>query len=115
MINAKLKKGLAIAGLTLVHLFATAHFSLWLFGYALAQHHKKVTPSLARAEPTVRIMSAIFEFPLVHLSRLIPYVPGSSSGRLVAFTYLLAYIANSILWAVIIYKLGALALGRRRK
>ncbi len=115
MINAKLKKGLAIAGLALVHLFTTAHFSLWLFGYALAQHHSKVTPSLSRAEPTMRIMSAIFEFPLVHLSRLVPYVPGSPSARLVAIIYLLAYIANSVLWAAIIYKLGVLAWRRRQK
>ena len=115
MVNAKTKKVLAIAGLTVAHLLTTAHFSLWLFGYALAQHHDKLTPSLTRAEPTIRIVSAILEFPFVYLSRLIPYVPGSELGRIVAFTYLLAYIVNSILWAAVIYKLVALALRRRRK
>ena len=98
----KIKRGLAISALALAHLFATFVLNVWLFSHAMSQldGEYKRTNFLA---PTVKTLLVAFEFPLVHLVKLIPYAPDLPSSSLVAFAYPLSYFANSILWGTIVY------------
>ena len=101
--NAKTKQVLALCALTLAHFLATTYCFFWMWGYVLARAHGRSTPTLDALFPFVRVAGNVTEFPLVHLARLVPYVPGSSWGGAVALLYLSAYLANSVLWAMLLY------------
>lgn len=103
--NGTIKRRLAIAGLAIVHLAATAHFSFLVLGFILARHHNRLSAAMAAQEPFVRNISSFFEFPLVPLSR---FIFGSAAVPQTLFLWL----PNSILWALVIYH--SFAFVRRR-
>lgn len=110
-----LKKTAILTILIIAHLFVVFSCNGFLFGYALAQYHNQLNSDSIQLEPLVRVLCAILEFPLVNLSRLLPYHPGTASGRVTAFVVLFSYLANSILWAIVIYWLFSRFIKSRQK